>query len=438
MAAIPDARSPLEHWLDYIDRVHPKTIELGLARLRRVAARLPAWPAQWHIITVAGTNGKGSTVIAMEQLLLAAGYRVGGTLSPHLEYFEERIRIQGEPAPAESIVAAFAEVEAARDDEPLTYFEYAALAALRCFAATRREVVLLEIGLGGRLDAFNLLDAHTAVITSIGLDHQAWLGETRSAIGREKAGILRPRQRLCLGPDLPASVHERARELALTPLTVDDNLRLERLGQRWQVRASGEGWSSPEFSAGGFVPANCALAIAAVWPLLRERGEAPADLGAWSRALQLAGRRETLSLDGQEWVLDVSHNPHAAAALAAWLAERDEPAPRVAVFGSLEDKDSAGVAAALAPGIDHWVLVPTAGPRGLAAQALAQRVPFTAPVSRATSVAQGLRIARALAGQHTPVLVFGAFAVVSSARQALGLGGARAAGEGASGAARDP
>lgn len=435
-ARAPAADSPLSRWLEYIDQVHPSTMALGLERLRAVAARLPALPDHWHVITVAGTNGKGSTVAALESLLRAAGYRVGATLSPHIEGFEERIRLDGAPAPATAISHAFATVEAHREDVPLTYFEYAALAALYCFATAELDVVLLEIGLGGRLDAFNLIDADTAVITSIGLDHQAYLGDTRSAIGTEKAGILRPEQRVCLGRDMPQSVLDAAAALGLEPLRVDEELVLDESAGRWQVRCPRERWASPQLSAGPFVSNNCALALAAAWPLLQGDRAQPVDLAGWAQALALPGRREAVQAFGRRWLLDVGHNVLAARSLAQWLPSQLQEQRCVAVFGSLDDKDPPAVLAQLQPLVRHWVLVSTesAGLRGLTAGQLAARLADPAEpgetdgqasaslrLSQAADLDQALRVAAALSAPQVPVLVFGAFAVVGAARAALGL-----------------
>lgn len=423
----PGPDSPLSLWLDYIDQVHPSTIAMGLERLQVVAARMPALPARWHVITVAGTNGKGSTVTALESLLLAAGYRVGATLSPHIEDFEERIRVGGRSLSAAAISRSFAAVEAHRQDVPLTYFEYAALAALTCFAAAELDVVLLEIGLGGRLDAFNLIDADTAVITSIGLDHQSYLGDTRSAIGREKAGILRSGQRVCLGREMPQSVLEAAAALGLTPLGVDRELRLEEGAGSWRVRCEPEGWDTQALPDGPFVSNNGALALAAAWPLLQAERAQPVDLVAWARALAMPGRREIAQAWNRRWLLDVGHNPLAALSLAQWLPTQLRGQRCIAVFGSLADKDAPAIAAALQALVLHWVLVPTgaAGARGLTAAQLAERLAgadlATLRLSQAANLDQGLRVAAALSEPEVPVLVFGAFAVVGAARTALGL-----------------
>ena len=214
---MPEQPKGLSSWLDYISQQHPEVIDMGLERFAQVQNALDLKQPAPKVITVAGTNGKGSTARVIEALLLDAGYSVGTTLSPHVWRFNERIRIDGVEAGDATICAAFAVIDHARGDLPLTYFEFSALAALFCMARSEVDVAILEIGLGGRLDAFNAVDADVAVITSIGLDHQAFLGDTREAIGGEKAGILRAGQRVVFGQNMPESVYARCRALGLTP-----------------------------------------------------------------------------------------------------------------------------------------------------------------------------------------------------------------------------
>jgi dihydrofolate synthase/folylpolyglutamate synthase len=211
----------LDAWLDYIANQHKQTIDMGLSRTEEMVRRMELRQPARRVVTVAGTNGKGSTITALESLLVKAGLRVFSTLSPHVVRFNERLRLNGMELSDDAICAAFAAIEQARQLNPvvaLTYFEFAALAALWCARQNRVDVVLLEIGLGGRLDAFNVIDADIAVITSIGIDHEKFLGNTRDAIGAEKAGILRSGQRVVLGADMPASVLSRCRELNVQPL----------------------------------------------------------------------------------------------------------------------------------------------------------------------------------------------------------------------------
>ncbi|MGI9325145.1 MAG: bifunctional folylpolyglutamate synthase/dihydrofolate synthase [Pseudomonadales bacterium] len=418
----PAADRNLADWLEYIERTHPNEIEMGLDRVTSVAQAMGLQAPEAHVITVAGTNGKGSTAIAIEALLLRSGRRVGCTLSPHINHFSERIRIQGQAASDELICHGFAAIEACRGDVPLTYFEFAALAALWCFKQSAVEVVILEIGLGGRLDAFNLVSANTAVITSIGLDHQSFLGHDRASIGAEKAGILRAGQRVCLGPDMPSSVHSRCHELGLEPLAIGASLRISEHANGWTLSCAhlAERWATPLLVQSSFVLSNCALALAAVWPLLSVAEEpAPGLLEDWSAHLSLPGRCQLLIAQGRHWLLDVGHNPLAATQLLAHLRKQFSDRRVVAVFGTLADKDSATMTSLLAGRVSHWVLVPSAGPRGQTSAQLAAQISGLRNVHQAFDLAQGLRLARALTSPLDLVLVWGSFATVAGASMVL-------------------
>ncbi|MFK7913165.1 MAG: folylpolyglutamate synthase/dihydrofolate synthase family protein [Pseudomonadales bacterium] len=425
--AVSNERS-LDQWLDYIESLHPVEIDMGLERIMAVARKMHLHIPAAHVITVAGTNGKGSTAIAMEQLLLQpgapAGRRVGTTVSPHIEHFSERIRVQGEAVPEALIVAAFTAIERDRDAVPLTYFEFATLAALWCFRACEVSVMILEIGLGGRLDAFNIVDAHTAIITSIGLDHQSYLGNDRESIGLEKAGILRAGQRVCLGPDMPDTVRRTTQALGLAPLAVGAQLAVAERAGAWSLQVTEQTDADPAWQVGplpvsGFNVANCALAVAAVWPLLTPAQQHARQLARWAEGLGLPGRCETRPAWGRQWLLDVGHNALAAGHLLNFLRSRMPSRRVVAVYGVLADKPAEAMAQALAGRVTHWVLVPTDGTRGQSAAALAERLQPLANVHQANSVDQGLRMARALTGPADQILVWGSFSVVAQARTAL-------------------
>ncbi len=418
----PAADRNLADWLEYIERTHPSEIEMGLDRVSSVARTMGLQAPEAQVITVAGTNGKGSTAVAMEALLLSSGRRVGCTLSPHIRHFGERIRIQGQAASDALICQAFAAIEACRGDTPLTYFEFSALAALWCFRQSAVEVVILEIGLGGRLDAFNLVSANTAVITSIGLDHQSYLGDDRNSIGAEKAGILRPGQRVCLGPDMPASVMARCQELDLEAFVIGESLRIGEHANGWTLTCAhpAEQWATPLLALGSFVISNCALALAAVWPLLSVAEEpTPELLQEWSAHLSLPGRCQLLSAQGRHWLLDVGHNPLAAAQLLAHLRKQFSARRVVAVFGTLADKDCEAMTAMLAGRVSHWVLVPSGGPRGQSSALLAAQMPGLRNAHQACDLAQGLRLARGLTSPLDLVLVWGSFATVGGALTVL-------------------
>ncbi|MEE4661273.1 MAG: Mur ligase family protein, partial [Halieaceae bacterium] len=288
------AQRSLDAWLDYLLTLHPRNIELGLERVASVAERLALLTPAPTVVTVAGTNGKGTTTTLVEALALHAGKRVGVYTSPHLLRYNERIRVNGLPVDDRQIVAAFEVIEAARGAVPLTFFEFGTLAALQVFAAQPLDVVVLEVGLGGRLDATNIVDPDIAVITSIALDHQEWLGDTREAIGAEKAGILRTGVPAIIADrDPPDSVLQRAAELQCP---------VERWSDRFQ---------SP--LQNGLRPENVFAALAVARRLGIHPGDAAAEVLA---GVTVPGRLQRTSLQGRPVVLDVAHNPHAAAHLA--------------------------------------------------------------------------------------------------------------------------
>ena len=341
----------IEQWLEYQLHTHPQGIAMGLERVREVARRMHLLKLPCPLITVAGTNGKGSTVAFIEAVAAASGYKVGAFTSPHFLRYNERIRIGGAEASDADLVRAFEAIEAARADIPLTYFEFGTLAALFLFAEAGLDLAILEVGLGGRLDAVNILDADVAVITTVDLDHQAYLGDDREAIGLEKAGILRPGKPCVLGEkDPPSSVLRHAYEQGVYCIRGYSDYLIDRFDEHWV-------WREPGFSLelpypGLQAPAqlqNAACAIAALRASPLEISET-----AWAdgvAAARVAGRMQRWR-DAPEVVLDVAHNPQSAAQLAQWLAEH--PAPTVAVFSALKDKDIAGMLTALRPHIRHW------------------------------------------------------------------------------------
>jgi dihydrofolate synthase/folylpolyglutamate synthase len=420
----------LSEWLRYAGTVHAVGVDLGLARVTEVAERLgfrgPERRPAPRTVIVAGTNGKGSTTVAIEALLRAGGLSVGSTLSPHVHRFNERVRLDGAAADDALLVQAFEAVESARADVPLTYFEFSALVALYCFRAAAVDAAVLEVGLGGRLDAFNLVSADVAVITSIGLDHQEYLGDDLDSIGREKAGVLRPAQRAVLGEAVSESVLAQARRLGC---------RTSRLGRDFHVRQGSDGWAfhgaAGSFTGlpwGGLAPANCALAIEAAGHFVAQQASR---VRAALAGLHLPGRFEHWRLDGDvPLVLDVAHNP-AGAAFLRGLLEAGHPGRRfVAVLGMLKDKDVAGVASALAERVSQWICVPTPGARGLAAGELAGRVAAVVPAQRVAAVetvTEGLnRAAELVRGQARRegggILAFGSFSLVEQGRDLLTAG----------------
>lgn len=406
----------LDDWLTYIAEQHWQTIDMGLQRMQDMVTRLNLQQPAAKIITVAGTNGKGSTCCAAEAMLLQAGFSVGTTLSPHVSHFNERVRIDGAQADDILLCAAFAAIDAQRMDLPLTYFEFSALAALWCFREACVDVCILEIGLGGRLDAFNVLDADIAIITSIGLDHQQFLGDTREAIGAEKAGILRSGQQVVFGPDMPDSVLHAAAQLALEPVV---------LGRTWRVRPDAEEatWALYEndqcrLSAQRYhqcSPQNLVIAYLATRSLT---GFPVSVISKVNPDLQMPGRMQQLSYQGRRMVLDVAHNPAAAAFLAREMAQRNWQ-PSLIVCGMLQDKDHAGVFAAIGAQTDApWLLLSTNGERGMSASELHAQLP---PASHTKPIQwDNLMTELSTATQSGDViLAFGSFDLVARVNESI-------------------
>ena len=426
-AVRPDAvKRSLDQWLAWIEGQHPRAIDMGLDRVREVADRMGLPRPARHVITVAGTNGKGSTVAFLEAIGRAQGWRVGAYTSPHLFAYNERVRVDGRAAEDAALVQAFESVEAARAaDAPisLTYFEFGTLAALWLFAREPLDLVILEVGLGGRLDATNIVDPDVAVVTAVDLDHGDWLGHDRETVGLEKAGIARGWKPLVLGEDAPpASVLRHAYRIGASALRAGCDFFFGPVdASHWRWREVGYGVDLPYPALRAPVQMrNAATAIAALRALDAELSDEAIVRGV--AAARVPGRLQSFDMDGVEVVVDVGHNPHAAAGLADWL--RAEPAVgRVhAVYAALEDKDVAGVVSALAAQVSSWQLAGLAGmPRGLEAQALAARLPDTAAAAAPThdSVAAALDAARAAAVPGDRILVLGSFHTAAAALELL-------------------
>ncbi|HEX7328957.1 MAG TPA: bifunctional tetrahydrofolate synthase/dihydrofolate synthase [Casimicrobiaceae bacterium] len=430
----PGLSSALPEWLAYLETLHPKPIAMGLERVAEVAARMGV-KVDCPVITVAGTNGKGSTCAMLESIYRRAGYRTGLYTSPHLVRFNERVRIAGAEVDDATLIAAFAEVEAARSREPgsvsLTYFEFSTLAALRVFAAARLDVLVLEVGLGGRLDAVNIVDADVAVITTVDIDHVEYLGNTREAIAREKAGIMRAgRITICGDPDPPRTLVEHAREIGAPLWRIGHEYRYRVEGLQWRYEGPGGaryGLPHPALR-GRYQLANAATVLAAQDAL---HARLPVQGGALRDGLvgvELAGRFQVLP-GRPAAVLDVAHNPHAARALAATLDAMGRFPRTFAVFGMLADKDIDGVIAALAPRVDVWHVAPLPGPRGAKAEELAERLVAAGVAKDAVrifaDVAQAWRAAAVAAGEADRIAAFGSFltiaAVLAIIRERTGL-----------------
>ena len=429
----------LGEWLTLQESAHPKSIDMELTRVTRVARALALDAPAFPVITVAGTNGKGSIVAHLEALLGALGASTGMFTSPHLLRYHERIRVNGGEVGDAELIAAFERIEAARGATTLTFFEYNTLAALLVFVQRRVDVGLLEVGLGGRLDATNLVAADVAVLASVGFDHRDWLGDTLELIGAEKAGIFRAQRPAVLGTaDMPPSVFATIAALGAHALIAQRDFS-------WRLRAGGWDYDGLRVSLRGLPPSalagsiqyrNAATAIAAVEALdcgagsraaARDlaRGLAPLaerTVGQALRAVRLAGRFQVVPGE-VEWILDIAHNAPAAEVLAMQLRER--PTPReggrsFAVMGVLADKDAGAIAPSLAGVIDHWIVCTLPGARGRSAAQLAQclgRAPRE--MTLAESVAAGCERAREAAQPGDRVVVFGSVHTVGPALEWL-------------------
>lgn len=411
----------LREWLEWQQGLHPQAIELGLGRVSRVLARTGWRPPVQPVVTVGGTNGKGSCVALLEAMARAGGHRVATFTSPHLVDYRERIRVDGCMAAEASLVAAFERIADALGRDSLTFFEFNALAALLVFETAVPDLVVLEVGMGGRLDAVNVVDADVAVVTSVGLDHLEWLGPDEESIAREKAGIFRKaRPAICGALPPPATLVAHAREIGARLLIRGRDFDgVERADGRWDYRdvaGALKGLPAPAL-AGSSQVANAAIA-AAVLRALADR--LPVDRAAIELGLctaRLPGRFERIVGDaGVEWVLDVAHNPAAARVLAENLARYPARGRTIAICGMLADKDVAAVVAQLRDRVDRWIAAGTDGPRSLGDAALADRARGAGiEMARGGTVATAMARAEREASSGDRILVFGSFLTVGPA-----------------------
>lgn len=417
----------LDGWLAYLETLHPKAIALGLERVNAVHARLEAGLV-CPVVTVAGTNGKGSTCAMLESVLRAAGYRTGLYTSPHLTRYNERVCIAGKQATDEMLLAAFEAVEDARcatlDAEgrayALTYFEFGTLAALWLFARAQLDVVVLEVGLGGRLDAVNIVEADVAVLTSVGIDHVEYLGPTREDIGREKAGIFRThRPAVVAEPHPPATITDAARSIGASLTQIGRDFGYVNEGTQWRYWGPrGERFGLP-FPAlrGAYQLANAATVLV-VLDLLHVR--LPVSAGAVRTGLltvALSGRFQVLP-GRPVTVLDVAHNPLAARVLADELGAMGYHPRTLAVCAMLADKDIEGVAAAMAPRVDEWFVAGLPGPRGATreqmSEALQRAGVALAAIRNFDTVGEAGAAARNVASETDRIVIFGSFLTVAA------------------------
>ena len=410
--------STLDDWLLWQEKLHPKSIDLGLERPRKVLNRLRLNSPKHLTITVAGTNGKGSTVAILESILLAAGYRVGSYTSPHLLRYNERIKIDGTPATDEMICRAFDEIDQVRGEESLTYFEFGTLAAISIFQHEKVDVALLEVGLGGRLDAVNLLDADLSIITAIDIDHIAWLGSDRESIGREKAGIMRKeRPAICSDPHPPESLIEYAENIGA---------ELQQLGRDYDYTVAANGdWelrhplqilkALPGPSLMGEVQyQNCAGAIAGLLSLGKTICLSRDDIANGLQQVTLEGRFQKIS-DSPEVIVDVAHNPQSARRLAENLRNLNCSGHRYAVVAMLTDKDQRESLSPLAALFDRWMVAGIdndRGDRGESVSAIIESM-LAEEVSRFDTPEEAYRSACNFAVNGDQIIVFGSFFTVA-------------------------
>lgn len=414
-AALPRT---LAEWLAHIERVNPRTIEMGLTRVAAVRAALGLTPA-FPIITVGGTNGKGSACAMLEAILDHAGYRVGCYTSPHLTRYNERVRVGRAEAPDEDLARALAAVEAARGETALTYFEFSTLAAMWLFARQRVDVAVLEVGLGGRLDAVNAFDADCAVVMTVDMDHMDYLGDTREDIGREKAGIMRPlRPAICADDDPPRALLDHARDIGTQLLLIGRDFGFTAEARQWRYwgpRSERHGLPHPALR-GDYQLANATACLAALDTLHERVPVTAGDVRTGLLTVENPGRFQVLP--GRPTViLDVAHNPAAARALGKNLARMPAARRTFAVFAMLGDKNIAGVASEVKSQIDEWLVSGIAAPRGADAAFLREelgRAGVLENISAHDNVEDAYARACEKAGQDDRIVVFGSFHTVAA------------------------
>ena len=425
----PNNQSSLQHWIDWLLQLHPKEVELGLDRIRLVSTSMQLLRPAPFVISVAGTNGKGSSVAMLVSILKAAGYQVGAYTSPHIQSFNERIQIDGLPVSDADITKAFDQIETARGGIKLTYFEFATLAALSVFKQASLDVVVLEVGLGGRLDAVNVVDADVALITAIGIDHVEWLGDDRSVIATEKAGITRSgRLAVCSDSAPPESLLVYAKQNTVPLMQLNKDFRLDCFEDSWSMIGLSEAFikvshidSHKNFPLpslkGSFQLQNAAGVVA----LLSLQDRLKISKEAICTGLQQAkhpGRLDSFQVQDQSWLVDVAHNPQSAQALAEYLeqisSDRSEGG-YTAIFSVLNDKDALPMIQMIAPFVKNWVIVDLSVPRASSIVELTELL-INAGVAKNRILPQETMVKAVTSVQKepsTPILVWGSFFTVS-------------------------
>ncbi|MFS8607088.1 MAG: bifunctional tetrahydrofolate synthase/dihydrofolate synthase [Gammaproteobacteria bacterium] len=422
---MPQRFASLAEWLAWFETLHPKKIDMSLGRIRTVHERLELVPPPYKVITVGGTNGKGSCVAILESIYRHAGYRVGAFTSPHLVRFNERIRFDGMDAADAELVELFEAIDAKLGDVTLSYFEASAVAAFLLFARRNADVAVLEVGMGGRLDAVNALDADAALIASVDLDHTEWLGPDREAIGREKAGIMRPGRPAVVGDaSPPASLEAHANAIGARFALVGREFTFAREGDGWRFDGFGASHASlPVVPFGGDVQYSNMAACVAVVELMRPQLPLPHDaIRAGLAGARLRGRTERRARNGVEWIFDVAHNPSAARVLRRTV-DALPPKRTIAVFAAMEDKDLDGVLEPFASIVERWHIARPDSERGASVESVRSKLERlgAAHVLAHADIPAACAAAEAQARPGDRVLVFGSFYTVGPALDALEL-----------------
>jgi dihydrofolate synthase/folylpolyglutamate synthase len=414
----------LPDWLALLESRHAEVhIDMGLDRVRAVKERM-GLAFDCPVIMVAGTNGKGSTCAMLEAMLLRAGYRVGLYIKPHFLDFNERARINGEMASDEALVAAFDAVEAQRGDTDLTYFEFTTLAIMHLLSKSGIEIAILEVGLGGRLDAVNVIDADVSIVTSIDIDHKDYLGETREEIGFEKAGIFRPGKPAIVSDPLPPqSLIKHAEDIGADLWLLGRDFNYQGDKQQWSYGGRTQRRNSLAYPAlrGANQLLNASAALAALEVLRPQLPVGAQEARTGLALVELPGRFQVLP-GRPAVILDVAHNPHAAATLAQNVGNMGFAPFTYAVFGIMQDKDIDGVIASIAPHIDHWCVADLPSPRSAKALDLAEKLAANKPpgakpeefsATAFANPAEAYANALSRAGENDRIVVFGSFYTVA-------------------------
>lgn len=421
----------LAEWLEWQEQLHLSSIDLGLDRVGEVANRLQLTSLSMPVITVAGTNGKGSCVAMLDSIYRTANYQTGCYTSPHLIHYNERICIGGKPASDADICEAFAAIDKARDSISLTYFEFGTLAAAYLFRKYAVDVAIFEVGLGGRLDAVNLWDADVALISNIDIDHIDWLGDDREQIGVEKAGIMRNGHPIICGDPTPTnSIKQEADRIGAQLLQLGKDFS-------WKPSDSASESQSPQWLyqlnnadpitlplpalRGRFQLNNASAVVSLVQTFQNTLAVSDDEIARGLQSASVIGRLQKLG-ESPEILADVAHNPQSAAALADFLTETPAQGKTIALFSALADKDLAGIVRPLADKFDSWHLIPLEGPRARTPQQLSQNLRdlgITAPIEIHSDINSTLITLQNMLNYKDRVVAFGSFLVVSGVMHSL-------------------